>query len=339
MDVRHIIDWLGADETDDANAVALRAWVHELDVRDVPDITITLPDADTLPVTLLRLTVPHRDIAELVTLRPSPERAPEIWWLLERMAAGIIGRLGVVGVEAPPPPLPERVGPVARWFPVYLVLAVLPHLDAWYRQRGITDEVGWLTLTDVGRAIANYHRRGDTGPFNPIFWLTFHLTGALYQLGRLQFERTRIGERTGRSVTAAGLPYGDDDPCLAVHIPGFIGPLTPAACDASFTAARTFFARHFPDETPHIAVCRSWLLDEQLADYLPETSNILQFQRRFRPVYRPEDNDADTVWFVFGRAHETPLDELPQDSTLERAIVGHIRAGHHWRGGMGWLEL
>jgi hypothetical protein len=114
--------------------------------------------------------------------------------------------------------------------------------------------------------------------------------------------------------------------------------MTPAACDASFTHAKEFFARHFPEEDYHIAVCRSWLLDDQLADYLPADGNIVQFQRRFRPAYRPHDDDEDILRFVFGRI--TPgLDGLPQRTALERAVVGHLKAGNHWSGGAGWLEL
>jgi hypothetical protein len=30
---------------------------------------------------------------------------------------------------------------------------------------------------------------------------------------------------------------------------------------------------------------------------------------------------------------------LPQRTTLERAIVGHLRAGEHWRNRTGWLAL
>jgi hypothetical protein len=125
---------------------------------------------------------------------------------------------------------------------------------------------------------------------------------------------------------------------LSVHIPGFCGPFPPEVCEASFDLAREFFPRHFPEETYRFAVCKSWLLDRQLADYLPETSNIVQFQRRFQLAYAPEPDNHDTLDFVF-RAPGRPLDELPQDTALQRAVVSHIRAGNSWAVSMGWLEL
>jgi len=133
------------------------------------------------------------------------------------------------------------------------------------------------------------------------------------------------------------LPYGPRDPVLSVHIPQFAGPLSPQACDAAFARTKEFFARHFAEDY-HIATCNSWLLDEQLAEHLPDNSNIIQFQRRFHSAYRPDDADADAMLFVFGRPG-AELDQLPRQTTLQRAIIDHQKAGRHWHGGVGWLLL
>jgi hypothetical protein len=62
--------------------------------------------------------------------------------------------------------------------------------------------------------------------------------------------------------------------------------MTSQACELSFEAAVDFFKRHLPAEKYRLAVCHSWLLDPQLAEYLPTDSNIIQFQRRFQPAYQ-----------------------------------------------------
>jgi hypothetical protein len=140
-------------------------------------------------------------------------------------------------------------------------------------------------------------------------------------------------------VRAAGLPLGSQDPCLNVHIPDFLGSITPAACDRSLELAREFFARHFPEEPYRVATCHSWLLDPQLAEYLPEDSNIVRFQDRFRSAYQERKvDDGGPVGFVFGDP-EVPAYALPRRTTLERAIGDHLRAGRHWYGGHGWLEM
>jgi hypothetical protein len=123
---------------------------------------------------------------------------------------------------------------------------------------------------------------------------------------------------------------------LDIHIPED-GPLSPAVCDESFAAARPFFATHFGVEHDS-ARCRSWLLDDQLTEYLPPTSNIVRFQRRFQATGQAEDGDHDILEFVF-RRHPADLSELPQTTALQRAIVAHLRSGRHWRISSGTARL
>jgi hypothetical protein len=49
------------------------------------------------------------------------------------------------------------------------------------------------------------------------------------------------------------------------------------------------------------------------------------------------------LMFVFRRAatslNAASLNELPQRTSLERAVVGHLEGGHHWKVRTGWLDL
>jgi hypothetical protein len=36
---------------------------------------------------------------------------------------------------------------------------------------------------------------------------------------------------------------------------------------------------------------------------------------------------------------DAEIDELPQSTSLERAVVSHIVSGQNWHGGAGWLDL
>jgi hypothetical protein len=90
--------------------------------------------------------------------------------------------------------------------------------------------------------------------------------------------------------------------------------------------------------------CESWLMDPQLADYLPETSNIVRFQRRFEilpltpAVERRARGDGDIAGYVFGGARDN-LDDYPQETTLQRAYVAHRRSGGHWYARTGWFAF
>jgi hypothetical protein len=315
-----------------------RGWLEHLEGLGEPDVEIALPAAEQLPAALLELAVPHEDINDLVALRPTREQAPQVWWLIERCTLSLVSAMGAV--DGPPvfPPPPAGLGPAGRYFYVYVFVAALPHVRAFHRSRGIPDDVSRLTLADLGRNMAVHRRRYDTGGLHVMFWLMAHFRGVIYQLGRLQFERATLDTKIGNAVAAADVADGPGSPALEVHVPEFFGPLSPRACDESFDQARRFFPRHFPDETYRVAACHSWLLDEQLARYLPGDANIISFQRRFRPAYRLDPHDDAVLRFVFGR-DDVDLDRLPRRTTLERAVIDHLEAGRHWYGGAGWLRL
>ncbi|MEU4927555.1 acyltransferase domain-containing protein [Streptomyces yokosukanensis] len=299
-----------------------------------------LPDGDDLPELLLDLAVPHEEINELVAglrrvnddpgalrlLRECVEelfrdpqetgRTPDLAELLDAAPAGLGGA-----------------------FAVYVFLAAVPHTLARHRERGIPTETSRRTLADLGRHMAVHRRRYGTLGVHARRWLVRHFRGELYQLGRLQFERARLGQRSAPVLAAAGLDAVPGTPCLNLHIPDFHGPLTPAACDRSLALAREFFALHFPEERPVAALCHSWLLDPQLKQYLPADSNIVRFQERFRTAREDtEPSDTEPVQFVFG-APDLPVARLPRRTSVERAVGDHLRAGGHWYIGHGWFPF
>jgi len=247
--------------------------------------------------------------------------------------------MGSIGQPFEAPLLPQELGAVGRLFWVLVFVAALPHVQTYHQARAISADISRRTLADLGRHVAIHRRRRGTGGLLIPRWLTYHFRGELYQLGRLQFQRARLGQRTGRAIAASGAPFGPGDFSVELHIPDFHGPLTPSACDRSLAEARLFLTRHFPEEAYAVAACHSWLLDPQLRDYLPEDSNIIRFQRRFQPGYDvTEPSDTSPVSFVFGNP-DLAVDTLPRRTALERAIGDHLRAGRHWYVCNGWFYL
>ncbi|MFE5888609.1 acyltransferase domain-containing protein [Streptomyces sp. NPDC056462] len=298
-----------------------------------------LPDTDELAESLLDLGVPHEDINDLVRMGRRVTDDPELRQFLERSVDELVRGIGEVGGPVDLPDLDWASGPLRRCIPVYVFVGALPSTRAYHRERGIPADVSRRTLADLGRNMAVHRRRhGRTGVQAP-WWLVHHFRGELYQLGRLQFERARLGQRAGTRLAAAGLDVGPDSSCLNVHIPDFLGPLSPAAVDRSLALAREFFAVHFPQERYEVATCHSWLLDPQLRKYLPGDSNIVRFQERFRIAHEDrEQADSEPVQFVFGDP-ELSVESLPRRTAVERAVGDHLRAGGHWYVGHGWLPF
>lgn len=115
-------------------------------------------------------------------------------------------------------------------------------------------------------------------------------------------------------------------------------PSVPATSRESFRRAREFFPRHFPHEPYRVITCGSWLLDPTLTDYLPEDSNIVRFQRRFTLLPGAYDADEDIRRFVFGTV-ATPLERLTARTSLQQAVLEHVRAGGRWHYRAGRLAL
>ncbi len=285
-------------------------------------VPFTLPGSSDARDLLARMDVPPHAVDEMVAVLPAVRADPEAWWLLERLFDAVVDP-----VETTPPPWPappETDDTVSRYFHLYVFLAAVAHVMGLHASRGIPDSVTWDTLRDVGLQVANYQLRTGRPGFDGAFWVWKHFRGNLFTLGRLQFDP--------KEVTFEG------EPALDVHIPA-LGPLTSAACDDAFDRARTFCSLHYPELELRIALCRSWLMDEQLAEYLPADSNIVRFQRRFTNVPGwSRIGDDDVQRFVFGFLPPS-IDEIPQRTTLERAVATHLRSGRHWYIHLGRLYL
>lgn len=153
-------------------------------------------------------------------------------------------------------------------------LFLCEQLEVQYAEKGIPHQILMDTLQDIVTYTRLWSEVKGTLYLGELNWLSRHLQMRLFRLGRLQF--CMAVQEDGANV-------------LEIHIPES-GPLLLEACDQSFAAARDFFARYYPDFAYQCFTCHSWLLDSTLLDYLPDSSNILKFRKRFR-IGHEEESD------------------------------------------------
>lgn len=196
------------------------------------------------------------------------------------------------------------------------LLVTAPDVAAFHARRGIPPEVSAATLADLGQQAWVHRLVFDQFGLHTEGWLTIAWSGALYRVGRLQFNLQ--------------LDPGRADPrwVLSTHIPRS-GPLGPESVDASLRRAREFFATHFPDYPAHEFYCQSWLLDPALAGALPDT-NLAAFQRRWTLSGEPQPGDVDTLFFIFSRRPPVDPSSLPTDTRLRRLTAAKLAAGQSW---------
>lgn len=223
-----------------------------------------------------------------------------------------------------------------RYFFVFSLFAAIDDTVAYHHSLGIPDGQSSAILADLGRHLRVFRRTFDIGGLHVQWWFRGHFSGLLYDFGRLQFNRGRF-DVDADEARAADSPIEAGDFCLHCHIPE-AGPLLPVEVAASFAHALEFFPRYYPDEPYTTAMCGSWLLDDQLADYLPADSNMVRFLHLFHLIGTPDPGDGAVLDFVF-RMPGAAVGDLPTRTTLERAVVEHLSAGKHWQTREGWVSL
>ena len=96
--------------------------------------------------------------------------------------------------------------------------------------------------------------------------------------------------------------------------------------DASLAAARELLAKVYPDYAGAEYVCDSWLLSPELGKLLPAGSNIASFQNRFR-ITKVEPDARDYLGWLFRVKEDTPAEDLPETTSLQRSVKKLVLSG------------
>jgi hypothetical protein len=136
--------------------------------------------------------------------------------------------------------------------------------------------------------------------------------------GTVQREITVLERSVWQEVLRNG------DMLLGVHIPEG-GKMDYDRCGASFNSAIEFFNGVFPETSYKGFSCGSWLLDPQLRLLLPESSNIVRFQKEFY-LFPVQCSDEAVIDRVFG-CERKDFENAPAVTALQRSIKDFMNAG------------
>ncbi len=139
-----------------------------------------------------------------------------------------------------------------------------------------------------------------------------------------------------RHETVLALPLwemilGKDTPVLDIHIPSG-GGMAPDVCLASLRAAEPFFRKYFPEKSFHAFRCTSWILNTQLQDLLEPEANLVKLQREGY-LYPAHSSGRDGIFFLFDGHHDIDPKTAPRDTSIRRAVIGHLETGKNLRSG------
>lgn len=189
-----------------------------------------------------------------------------------------------------------------------------------YQEQGIEALIFDETMKCFPRFVEEHKVSYGIYGFDRDFWTGRQLSLQLFRLGELEYEMVEE-EKEGKYIS--------------IHIPSD-AVLDPEKIKESLQEAKVFFEKQTPLWKGVPYRCCSWLLSPSLKELLGENSKILKFQEMFRIEEVYKDSDEFFEW-VFKRK-DIPLEELPEETSLQRNMKAHLISGGWVGEGMGCLK-
>ena len=192
-----------------------------------------------------------------------------------------------------------------------------------YKEENISIEIYWNTMLELKcKLVTTYDIYGVWGSFvgDWFFWF-FNLKR--FGIGRLQYERISFPYncyRKGKYLIKKG------DTVYNTHIPSS-GPLKREEVIESFKRAFRFY-KHELKNIPMVIVCDTWLIYPDNKKFFPNDSNIIHFMELFDIIDVKHDRIPLPSRRVFGKDYKKPFEQLPQNTSLQKAFVNWFSAGN-----------
>lgn len=206
------------------------------------------------------------------------------------------------------------------WLTLYLAAAL--ETKTIYDALSIDEAVFYDTMAAFTRFVTEHKSSFGSFGYDRQFWTYRQIACVLFRIGVLEYEMiTFSGEDAvldGETVIKTG------ERVLSVHIPSD-ARITPEHCKASLRAAVDFFEKHFAEFDYQVFFCQSWIISPNLKEVLSENSNIVKFLELFEIYAVFPESQSYKAW-VFGD-EKLSIDEFPQETSLQRNIVKHLKQG------------
>lgn len=184
-----------------------------------------------------------------------------------------------------------------------------------YKEKGIPDEIFIATMKAFSRFVKEHFDSYGSYGFDRGWWTPRQLSGKEFRIGELEYETI---EEEGKKI-------------ISIHIPSD-GVIRQPELRQSYLDARKFFQQYVPEYATADMICNTWMLSPALKELLPVDSNIIRFQKSFVVDYVDYENNNFMEW-VYKRM-DIPLEQLPENTTLQRKIKAFILNG----GKIGWAN-
>lgn len=188
-----------------------------------------------------------------------------------------------------------------------------------FQAHQISEEIYIDTMKCFSRFVGEHKESYGSYGFDRDFWTVRQISGCLFRLGAMEYE---LIDKTDSRYIAFHMP---SDVCLAKQ--NIVN---------SFFQARDFFQEKFPEYGPITTRGGiSWLHSPTLKKLLPNDSNILEYQKLF--INDRVSASCEYKLWVF-RRNDIPLDELPENTSLQRNLKRYLQGGGTFVTAAGYLK-
>ena len=202
-------------------------------------------------------------------------------------------------------------------------LFLAEELSDQYAKKGISEEILTDSLKDILTYTYIFSDMKNELSFGRMDWILRILNGDIIRLGRLQFSL----ESSLVDIPQKGVKVGDT--VLRCYIPRG-EKLTREAVLSSVEKAKAFLG-------DYTVLVTSWLLDDSLASFLPENSNILTFQSMFETV-KKEESDAILRYVFRWNTNRYSVKYVPSCNAFSEAVKQAALAGEKFYEVTGYLK-
>jgi len=210
------------------------------------------------------------------------------------------------------------------------ILESLVEVRERYKAIGASEEIYLASIMDLkykfDECLTNH---GVYGTF-VLWWFRRLLRASIFIIGRFNYEAIEFGSDR---YEKDGVVINKGDTVLNLHIPPCGGMSDEVRID-SYNKAADFY-RDVLNITAKAFICRSWLLSSVNREILPPTSNIIAFMGDFDIIEENEQKTFPFSWRIFGKASTLPVNEWPEDTTLQRGYKKWILDGNYATTGYG----
>lgn len=183
-----------------------------------------------------------------------------------------------------------------------------------YMQRGIDERIFIDTFKFLPRFLEEYKQTYGFYRFTWAWWFPRQLALQEFRLGTLEYEL---------------ISTEDSVPQIYIHIPSD-ARLQKKDLRDSYFELKAFLDKFFPEYMKAELFCESWLIAPALKQFLKEDSRILYFQNCFEVISVDIESNGFMDWLY--KRNDIPLEELPEDTSLQRNVKSYLLKG----GKIGW---